>query len=66
MVSQGAGRGVVVSRRARGQASPRLVPSMAVREVGQIGPRPSIRTFHRVGSGTMGTEEAEVVGWEIR
>jgi hypothetical protein len=66
MVSQGAGGGVVVSRRVRGQASPRLVPSMAVREAGQMGPRPSIRTLQRVGRGTIGTEEAEVVWWEIR
>jgi hypothetical protein len=50
----------------RGQASPREVLSKAVREAGQIGARPSIRTDQRVGRGTMGTEEAWVVGWEIR
>jgi len=65
MVSQGwvVGRR---ERRARGQASPREVPSRLVREGGQIGARPSMRTDQRVGSGTMGTEEAWVVGCESR
>lgn len=50
----------------RGQASPRGVESIAVREEGQIGARPSMRRVQRVGRRTMGTEEARVVGWEIR
>ena len=49
-----------------GQASPRLVPSMTVREAGQMAARPSMRTDQRVGSGTMGTDEASVRGWEMR
>jgi hypothetical protein len=65
MVSQGwvvASEGRVES----GQASPREVLSRVVREGGQIGLRPSMRTDQRVGSGTIGIEEARVVGWEIR
>ena len=50
----------------RGQASPRDVLSMLVREEGQMGARPSIRTDQRVGRGTMGIEEARVLGWERR
>ena len=50
----------------RGQASPRLTPSTIVREAGQMGPRSSMSTCHRVGRGTIGTEEIWVVGWEIR
>lgn len=46
----------------RGQASPRGVPSTAVREEGHMGARPSIRTDQRVGRTMMGTEEAWVVG----
>jgi hypothetical protein len=49
-----------------GQASPREVPSITVREVGQIGARPSIMTDQRVGRGTTGTDEATVRGWEMR
>lgn len=62
-------QGCVVGRTGRverGQASPREVPSRAVREGGQIGARPSMRTDQRVGRITMGTEEAWVVGWERR
>jgi hypothetical protein len=62
MVSQG----WEVGMEERGQASPRGVPSIAVREEGQIGARPSMRTDLRVGRMTMGTEEAWVVGWEMR
>lgn len=39
---------------------------MVVREGGQIGARPSIRTDQRMGRGTMGIEEARVLGWERR
>jgi hypothetical protein len=53
-------------RRASGQASPREVPSRVVREGGQMGAKPSMRTDQRVGRGMMGTEEAWVVGWERR
>lgn len=42
----------------QGQASPMGMPSMIVRVAGQMGARPSIRTFQKVGRGTMGTEEA--------
>jgi hypothetical protein len=49
-----------------GQASPRETPSSCVRDGGHMGARPSIRTCHRVGSGTIGTEEACVVGWEMK
>jgi hypothetical protein len=49
-----------------GQASPREVLSRVVRDGGHIGLRPSMRTDQRVGRGTMGMEEARVVGWEIR
>lgn len=50
----------------RGHASPRDMPSMIVREAGQMGAKPSMRTCHRVGTGTMKTDEAWVVGWEMR
>jgi hypothetical protein len=65
MVSQGCvvGRTVIVER---GQASPSEVPSRAVRDGGQIGARPSMSTDQRVGRGTIGTEEAWVVGCESR
>lgn len=49
-----------------GQASPREVESREVREAGQMGARPSIRTDQRMGRGTMGIEEARVLGWEMR
>lgn len=48
----------------KGHASPSGVESIWVREAGQIGDSPSINTCHRVGKGTMGTEDAWVVGWE--
>ncbi len=65
MVSQGCvfGKTGIVER---GQASPREVPSRVVRDWGQIGARPSMSTDHRVGRGTIGTEEAWVVGCESR
>ena len=65
MVSQGCvvGRTGIVER---GQASPREVSSRFVRDGGQIGARPSMRTDQRVGRGTIGTEEACVVGCERR
>lgn len=50
----------------RGHASPRDVASKVVREAGQIGPRPSIRTDQRIGRGTIGMEEARVLGCERR
>jgi hypothetical protein len=50
----------------RGHASPRLTPSICVREAGQMGASPSMSTCQSVGMGTTGTEEAWVVGWEIR
>lgn len=56
----------VVGMEESGQASPRETPSITVREAGQIGARPSIRTCQRVGIGTMRTDEAWVVGWEMR
>ena len=62
MVSQGASVGIVD----RGQASPRAVPSIAVREEGQIGARPSIKTLHRVGRRTIGTDDIWVEGCEMR
>jgi len=62
MVSHGGEAGMLE----RGQASPRGVPSIAVRDEGQIGARPSIRTCQRVGRITMGIEEAWVVGCWIR
>lgn len=65
MVSQGCVVGVT-GRVESGQASPREVLSRVVREGGQMGARPSMRTDQRVGRGTMGTEDAWVVGWEIR
>ena len=49
-----------------GQASPREVSSRFVRDGGQIGARPSMSTDQRVGRGTIGTEEACVVGCERR
>jgi hypothetical protein len=45
-----------------GHASPREVESICVREEGQIEARPSTKTCQRVGSGTIGTEDACVVG----
>ncbi len=50
----------------QGQASPSGVPPMTVRVAGQILESPSVRTDHSVGKGTTGTEEACVLGWEIR
>ncbi len=48
----------------KGHASPSGVESICVREGGQMGDNPSINTCHRVGKGTIGTEDAWVVGWE--
>lgn len=50
----------------RGQASPREVLSRTVRDEGQTGARPSMRTDQRVGRRTIGTDEACVDGWEIK
>ena len=50
----------------RGQASPREVLSIFVRDAGQMGESPSMRTVQRTGRGTMGMEEAWVLGWERR
>lgn len=48
------------------QASPSDMPSILVRVVGQMSERPSMSTDHKVGRGTTGTEDAWVVGWDIR
>lgn len=61
MVSHAAVVGVT-GRVESGQASPREVLSKVVRDGGQIGASPSISTDHSVGRGTMGIEEACVVG----
>lgn len=50
----------------RGQASPRDVASSVVRDAGQIGARPSMRTDQSIGSGTIGIEEARVFGCDRR
>ena len=50
----------------QGQASPRGSPAMLVLVAGQILDKPSISTDHSVGSGTIGTDDACVVGCEIR
>lgn len=50
----------------QGQASPREVPLIAVREGGQMGANPVMRTFQRVGSGTIGIDDACVDGWASR
>ena len=50
----------------QGQASPREVPSTTVLVDGQMLERPSMRTDHSVGRGTTGTEDACVLGCEIR
>jgi hypothetical protein len=50
----------------RGQASPSGVESIWVRDGGQIGDSPSIKTCHSVGRETTGTEDAWVVGWEMK
>lgn len=57
-----ASAGMVVKR----HASPMDVPSTSVRDAGQIGARPSMRTLHKVGRGTIGTDAACVEGWEMR
>ena len=49
-----------------GHASPSEVLSIVVREAGQMGARPSIRTDQRTGRGTIGIEEARVRGWDRR
>jgi hypothetical protein len=50
----------------QGQASPRGMSLIVVREGGQIDIKPSIRTFHRTGSGTIGIEVACVEGCESK
>ena len=65
MVSQGC-EAAVIGRVESGQASPREVPSITVREAGQMAERPSTSTDQRVGRGTMGTDEARVRGCEMR
>jgi len=63
MPSQGCDVGKSVDWRTfEGQASPRVVPSMVVRDDGQIGARPSIKTDQRTGRGIMGMDEATVRG----
>ena len=53
--------GIVV----HGQASPRGMPSIDVREAGQIEDRPSMRTDQSVAMDTTGTDDACVVGCEM-
>lgn len=48
----------------QGQASPSETPLMAVRDGGQMGLSPFMRTFQSTGMGTMITLEACVDGWE--
>lgn len=50
----------------QGHASPRETPLMAVRDEGQMGAKPDIKTFHRTGRMTMGLDVAWVVGWSRR
>ncbi len=50
----------------QGHASPTETPLIWVLEAGQIGAKPSMRTSHRVGRGTMGTDAAFVVGCDRR
>jgi hypothetical protein len=50
----------------RDQASPSEVESIWVRDGGQMGDKPSIKTCHKVGKETTGTEDACVVGWEMK
>lgn len=45
-----------------GHASPRETPFMVVREEGQMGARPFMRTFHSTGRTTIGVDDACVVG----
>lgn len=47
-------------------ASPRDTPSICVREGGQIPEKPSMRTDHKVGTETIGTDDARVEGCERR
>lgn len=47
----------------QGHASPREMPLMAVRDGGQMGAKPDMSTFHRVGKGTIGIDDACVDGW---
>jgi hypothetical protein len=50
----------------QGQASPRETPLIAVRDAGQMGARPVMRTFQRTGRTTIGIEDACVVGCDNR
>lgn len=43
-----------------------VMPSICVRVAGQIGVRLSMRVFHSVGKGMMGTDDACVVGCESK
>lgn len=49
-----------------GQASPREMPLMAVREGGQMGAKPVISMSQNVGTRTIGIDEACVEGWDSR
>jgi hypothetical protein len=49
-----------------GHASPIEMPSICVLVDGQIGDKLSMSTFHRVGSGIMGTDDACVDGWDSK
>lgn len=50
----------------QGHASPSGVPAIEVRDEGQIGASPSMRTVHSVGNGITGTEDARVEGCDKR
>lgn len=52
-------------RASQDQASPSGTPLIAVR-VGQMEERPSIRRFHRIGRGTMRTDDAWVAGCDSK
>lgn len=63
MTSQGAEPGIEFAGIVeRGQASPREVEQIVVREGGQTDARPSTRTCQSVGSDTIGTDDACVDG----
>ena len=56
--SAGGDAGIVL----QGQASPRATPAMFVLVAGQMLDKPSMSTDHNVGSETIGTDDACVVG----
>ena len=50
----------------QGQASPNGTSLIAVRELGQIGVKPVMRSSQRTGTRTIGVEDAWVVGCDRR